>query len=199
MFKKVITSCLALVWVSSLALAGYRMFEPKAAAAVVDNKVASVSMNAPQARMASQADVTVNNDTAPTAENKQALGSEEGIHYYFFCVPDDADCTYINDYVFKPLTVILEVEQIDIIEFVDINSLSKEWTPARLKNQWGFDNYPAFVATETVNGEKNILSVLQWNSENPLDSDDLKNWMIENNIWSGPIEEQGELIEQPNG
>lgn len=199
MFKKVITSCLALVWISSLALAGYRMFEPKAAAAVVDNKVATVTMNAPQSRSVVQDDVMPTNESEQAVLNKQALGSEDGMHYYFFCVPDDADCTYINDYVLKPLTVILEVEQIDVIEFVDVNALSKEWTPARLKNQWGFDNYPAFVATETINGEKNILSVLQWNSENPMDSDDLRNWMMENNIWTGPVEEQGELIEQPNG
>ena len=51
----------------------------------------------------------------------------------------------------------------------------------------------------TVNedGTTTINSVLEWNSESPIDSQTLKLWMIDQGIWTGVIEDQGELIEQP--
>ncbi len=198
MIKKLITSGLVLVWISSLALAGYRFFEPRAAEAVTENKVAIASMDA-QGR-------SINNDEAQTPlvaamDQDDKTGEESGTeeyHYYLFCSPDDSNCIYLNDYVLKPLATELEVSQIEILEYVDISTLSSEWTPQRLKNQWGFDNFPAFVAIATDSeGNRSILSVLQWIAEEPIDQNDLKNWMIENGIWTGPVEEQGELIEQP--
>lgn len=191
MVKKIFTSGLFLVWISSLALAGYRLFEPKAAQSIEDNKVSVASVDA-------QGNSIENQDpkVALTDEESQ---EESVYHYYYFCTPENTDCMYVQEYVLKPLAAILEVEQISILEYIDISTLSVEWTPQRLKNQWGFDNFPAFVTTETLeDGSRAILSVLSWNAEDPIDQNDLKNWMIKNQIWTGPVEEeQGIPIEKP--
>lgn len=202
MVKKIITAGLVLVWLSSVAFAGYRIFEPTAAQSVEDQRVSLASVDALGRSVDNSSDLPV--VAAHTLEQNDEQNDEseedtEEIHYYFFCEPEDADCIYVNDYVLKSLAAALEVEQIEILEYVDISTLSTEWTPQRLKNQWGFDDYPAFVATSLKkDGTKTILSVLQWNSDEPLDMDDLKNWMIDLGIWEGPVEEQGIPIEQPN-
>lgn len=188
MIKKTITSGLVLVWISSVALAGYRYLEPKAAETIIENKTAvaliDVKGKAIEENDAAVAEFSLDEET-------------ESYHYYYFCSVDNADCTYINDYVLKPLATTLNVDTIDTIEYVDLSTLSSEWTPQRLKNQWGFDGFPAFVAVQSdTDGNQQILSVLQWDTDKPIDQDSLKNWMIENNIWTGPIEEQGVPIEQ---
>lgn len=189
MIKKTITSGLVLVWISSVALAGYRCFEPKAAEAIIENKTAVALVDAKGKSI---------EDTNSSVATLSMDENEQSYHYYYFCSIDNDDCLYINDYVLKPLAATLDVDTIDIIEYVDLSTLSSEWTPQRLKNQWGFDAFPAFVAVQSSsNGNQEILSVLQWNAENPIDQDSLRNWMIENNIWTGPIEEQGIPIEQP--
>jgi len=191
MVKKIFTSGLFLVWISSLALAGYRLFEPKAAQSIEDNKVSVASVDA-------QGNSIENQDSKVALTDEES--QEESVyHYYYFCTPENTDCMYVQEYVLKPLAAILEVEQISILEYIDISTLSVEWTPQRLKNQWGFDNFPAFVTTETLeDGSRAILSVLSWNAEDPIDQNDLKNWMIKNQIWTGPVEEeQGIPIEKP--
>ena len=122
----------------------------------------------------------------------------EGTHYVFFCRADNPDCTYINDYVFKPLTEELKVPALDSFEYYDLAPLGENYPAAKLKSQWGFESYPAFVSlTVNADGSQNINNILSWNKEDPLDADDLKRWMIDNQIWTGIIEDQGELIEQP--
>lgn len=190
MIKKTITSGLVLVWISSVALAGYRYLEPKAAETIIENKTA-VALVDVKGKSIEDTDASVASLSIDEEENKS-------YHYYYFCSIDNDDCIYINDYVLKPLSTTLNVDTIDIIEYVDLSTLSSEWTPQRLKNQWGFDDFPAFVAiSKDTDGNQEILSVLQWSADNPIDEDSLKNWMIENNIWNGPIEEQGIPIEQP--
>lgn len=191
MVKKIFTSGLFLVWISSLALAGYRLFEPKAAQSIEDNKVSVASVDA-------QGN-SIENDQATMALVDEEEQEESVYHYYYFCSAENTDCMYIQEYVLKPLAAVLEVDQISILEYIDVSTLSVEWTPQRLKKQWGFDNYPAFVTTETLeDGSRAILSVLSWNAEDPIDQNDLKNWMIKNQIWTGPVEEeQGIPIEKP--
>lgn len=201
MFKKIITSALVVVWISSLALAGYRLFEPKAAEAIIENKVSLASVDA-QGRSVDNGEPAQETFSSYSFDDSMEADvvEEDTYHYYYFCSEEDADCLYINQYVLKPLAETLEVEQIDILEYVDISTLPSEWTPLRMKNQWGFDDYPAFAAVLTTPaGERTILSVLQWDANNPMDTEALKNWMIENGIWTGPVEEQGELIDQPAG
>ena len=213
MFKKIVTSALLVFWASSLALAGYRIYEPKKAESIIENTVitADIEEQVVDARsgLLSNPNSIGNSISSGNIELAQALVQdivtpspepiEEVIHYYYFCDTQNPDCIYINEYVLKPLTVILEVETITSIEFVDISLLSVDWTPTRLKENWGFDNYPAFVASKTkIDNTTEILSILQWQDENPLDMEDLKKWMIENQIWTGIIEsDTGELIEQP--
>ena len=61
-------------------------------------------------------------------------------------------------------------------------------SPARIFNNWGFTHYPAFVAIEIIEQEKTILNTLEWSVSEPFGKTDIKQWMIDNEIWMGPID-----------
>jgi hypothetical protein len=58
-------------------------------------------------------------------------------------------------------------------------------SPVKFKQVWGFSSYPAFVAIEVSEGQILINSVIEWSVNNPIGKEDVKNWMIENDIWKG--------------
>ena len=92
----------------------------------------------------------------------------------------------------------LKTTALDAFEFYDLTSLGENYPAAKLKSQWGFESYPAFVSLSVADdGTQTINNVLSWNKEDPIDAQSLKLWMIDNGIWTGEIEDQGELIEQP--
>ena len=44
-----------------------------------------------------------------------------------------------------------------------------------------------------------IMNVLEWTETTPLDESNIKNWMILNELWDGPADQTGELIDKPIG
>ena len=141
--------------------------------------------------------VEPSDDAAPASSSAQPeLGP--GTHTIYFCRPDNDDCAYINEYVFKPLAQELKTTALNAFEFYDLTSLGEYYPAAKLKSQWGFESFPAFVSlTIADDGTQTINNVLSWNKEDPIDAVSLKLWMIDNGVWTGEVEEQGELIEQP--
>ncbi len=205
MFKKIVTSVLLTIWLSSLALTGYRIFEPKQAASIQETTVLAVVDNNQVLANRMMLNSTAGSTTEPVTSNENTLSAKEAeefteeIHYFYFCTVGNPDCDFVNEYVLKPLAAELKVDKIEVLEYVDIASLSSDWTPARLKEEWNIETVPAFVATKyTSLNTKEIISVHQWKSDSPIDSLSLKTWMIANEIWTGHIEDVGELIEQPN-
>ncbi len=200
MLKKIVTSFLVILWLSSISLVIYRSFEPQAALAYNDQpavrNVANNIINAEESTSQDSAMLMVEDEVEVAAEEVEETSIT---NYYFFCTVDNPDCTYINEYVVPPLLDELGQQELNILEYYDITNSTEAWTPSRLKAEWGFDNYPAFVAIATHPDEsQEILSVLQWSDDAPINAERLKIWMVDNDIWTGAIEEQGEIIENPN-
>ena len=105
----------------------------------------------------------------------------------------------MNDVLLKNLAAEMKVESFDFLEFVDVESVYSEWTPSKLKQVWGFENYPALVAARDLGNGFETLNVIEWTEATPLDEISIKNWLILNELWDGPVEETGELIDKPIG
>ena len=114
--------------------------------------------------------------------------NRDGKHYLFFC-DSSIDCQFVNDNYLKPLTN--EVKESDFVDliFVDMSHVREDISPTRFLNDWGFSTYPAFVAISVEEQQKTIDNVLQWELSNPFSKADIKQWMIDNEIWKGPIDQ----------
>ena len=191
MLKKLMIGSMGFLFLSSATLFSYRALEPKAATGIEESYLNAAQ---PSAMLRS---VEPSDDAAPAVASAQPV-YEPGLHNIYFCRPDNDDCAYINEYVFKPLAQELTTTALDAFEFYDLTSLGENYPAAKLKSQWGFESYPAFVSLSVADdGTQTINNVLSWNKEDPIDAQSLKLWMIDNGIWTGEIEDQGELIEQP--
>ncbi len=114
--------------------------------------------------------------------------SRDGMHYLWFC-DGNVDCKFVNDNMLRPLANQVRSEDFPELIFVDMSNLRSDISPARLNSDWGFTLYPAFVAVSVENGEKTIVNTLVWTPREPFGRDDIKRWMIDNEIWKGPIDE----------
>ena len=180
MFKKVSLVLFSTLWFCSIFLFIYRIVEPDTA---VDRANDVVSVTVPNTPVQSYTEADSTNQ----------------IKYYYFCTVDHQDCTYMNNTLFKNLATEMKVASFDYLEFVDVEALYGDWTPAKLKATWGFETYPALVAAKDSGNGYEILNVLEWTEINPLDEKSIKNWMILNELWDGPTEQTGELIDKPIG
>ena len=191
MLKKLMIGSMGFLFLSSATLFSYRALEPKAATGIEESYLSAAE---PSAMLRS---VEPPDDAAPASASAQSELAP-GTHTIYFCRPDNDDCAYINEYVFKPLAQELKTTALDAFEFYDLTSLGEYYPAAKLKSQWGFESFPAFVSlTVADDGAQTINNVLSWNKEDPIDAASLKLWMIDNGVWTGEVEEQGGLIEQP--
>ena len=108
---------------------------------------------------------------------------DEETHYLWLCRMDNANCTYVRDYVISPLTEEVSTTAFDVIKFVDFTEAPD--TLHYRTSVWGIENIPAFVAVENIGGEMAVLNSLYWNNDSPMTSDMLKTWMHDNGIWPG--------------
>jgi hypothetical protein len=108
----------------------------------------------------------------------------DGKYYLWFC-DGSTDCTFINDTALRPLANEIKTGEFPEITFVDMTYARKNISPAKLKQLWGFTAYPAFVAIEVKESQLMINSVIEWGVNNPIGKEDVRNWMIENDIWKG--------------
>ena len=102
---------------------------------------------------------------------------------FFFCALDNQNCTYTENEIIEPLLKSASTPRFDQIYFVDVKELNQNVLPSAIKERLGFSHYPAFVLLSKVEGKLNILSVLEWNDAMNFTQYDLKNWMIQNQLW----------------
>ena len=179
MFKKVSLTFFSVLWLCSICLFVYRLTEPKTAADAASQVISTVNIEP--------------TEQTPTHTEDSA----NQIKYYYFCTTDHQDCSYMNDTILKSLASEMNVESFSFLEYVDVEMLYSDWTPAKLKSVWGFENYPALVAAQDLGDSFEILNVLEWTNELPLDAKAVKDWLIQNELWTGTIEDSGELIDKP--
>lgn len=179
MFKKASLVFFSALWLCSLCLFIYRKTEPTAASDA-------------STQTASSYVIDPTSETVITADS-----SDKQIKYFYFCTTDNQDCTYMNDTIFKTLASQMNVESFTFLEYVDVEALYGDWTPTKLKSVWGFESYPALVAAKDLGDSFEILNVISWTEAEPLDAQGVKEWMIENELWTGAIEDTGTKIDTP--
>lgn len=123
--------------------------------------------------------------------------AKDGLNYFLFYKQNHPDSMYLINDVLSPLAESLNLKSFDNIKLIDISDLDDDFSPVRLKNNWGFENYPALVVYKLENGVGQFTNALQWTASDPLDQVDLKNWMQDVGQWVGPTEELKEKIEEP--
>ncbi|NLA77916.1 MAG: hypothetical protein GX845_00025 [Erysipelothrix sp.] len=112
---------------------------------------------------------------------------KEGHAYLFFC-DGGVDCQYVNDNMLAPLAKQIKAADFNDLTFVDMSKVAETMSPAKLFDDWGISKYPAFVAVHVEEGQKTIENTLQWDFAAPFSKEDIKQWMIDNDIWKGPID-----------
>lgn len=160
--KYLVVAAISIV-VSAMILYAYNYFKPLPAPLVLIDYAKSISV--------------------PYNDLQEYIKSD-GNYYLWFC-DGSTDCTFINDTALRPLADEIKTGEFPEITFVDMTFARENISPFRLKQLWGFSAYPAFVAIEVNEGQTVIGSVIQWGVNNPIGKKDVKNWMIENEIWKG--------------
>lgn len=124
----------------------------------------------------------------------------DGAHLLLFG-DDNQDTTYLENELLLPLIQQSENETLEAYVFVDMTDY-QEVSVTRWQNRWGFSAYPALVLINVSNGSVSItdsISVQQntssdsqstnaQNSVIPLTQNEIKNWLIKNNLWSGRLD-----------
>lgn len=107
----------------------------------------------------------------------------ETVQAYFFCTYDDQNCLYTHNEIIKPLLLSASAERFERITFVDATALDENVLPSAIKSRLGFSHYPAFVTLSKVNDKIIVHSVLEWNDDMNFTKVDLRDWMIQNQLW----------------
>lgn len=107
----------------------------------------------------------------------------ETVQAYFLCTYDDQNCLYTHNEIIKPLLLSASAERFERITFVDATALDENVLPSAIKSRLGFSHYPAFVTLSKVNDKIIVHSVLEWNDDMNFTKVDLRDWMIQNQLW----------------
>lgn len=105
------------------------------------------------------------------------------VQAYFFCTYTDQNCIYTHNEIIKPLLLSASAERFEKITFVDAKDLDNNVLPSAIKSRLGFSHYPAFVTLSKENDKVIIHSVLEWNDDMNFTKVDLRDWMIQNQLW----------------
>lgn len=103
--------------------------------------------------------------------------------YYLWLNSDNKDSQYVLEYVIEPLLNEIKKDSLPNVESITISD--EEITNAALNKKWGVYSYPTFLKLEVTDNKVSVLSALQWKSDDPYDSQDLKKWLHDNGIWPG--------------
>ncbi|AMC93295.1 hypothetical protein AOC36_04695 [Erysipelothrix larvae] len=106
-------------------------------------------------------------------------------NYLLFLFSDNEDDEYVWKSLLNPLLMNTDVE---IKEITYINTSStKDLTVTQLKSAYNVERTPSFVSM-TVNEDKSVQinATLTYFSDKPFSQNDLKTWLFENNLWTGP-------------
>lgn len=177
MIKKLLITLMSLSFVISMFLTFYCFFKPQESS-VVSASTENTLMVVPYS----------------TLKEYLTTSGDSSTHYLFFCRFDSADCTYVQETVMKALDAEQGSSLFDIIEYVDVSDLEDNLSINQLKDDWGFNNYPAFAAISNNGGELKVENYIQWDSQNPMSTREVKQWMVDNKIWSGLFEEKDAVV-----
>lgn len=107
----------------------------------------------------------------------------ESVQAYFFCSEENQNCIYTHNEIVKPLILSASTERFNRIFYVNAEELDENVLPSAIRNRLGFSHYPAFVTLSIVNNKIVVHSVLEWNDDMNFTKVDLKDWMIQNDLW----------------
>jgi len=107
----------------------------------------------------------------------------ENIQAYFFCQETNQNCIYTQNEIIEPLILSASATRFEKIFYVNSNELDENVLPSAIKNRLGFAHFPAFVTLSKVGDKVIIHSVLEWNDDMNFTKADLRDWMIQNELW----------------
>ena len=102
---------------------------------------------------------------------------------YFFCSLDSINCQYVYQDILVPLMNVAGTERFEQIFFVNADILKQDILPSAIKNRLGFEEMPAFVILRKEQNRIVYRNVYAWSDSNPMTLNQLKLWMIDNNLW----------------
>lgn len=102
---------------------------------------------------------------------------------FFFCTQSNADCRYIDTKMIQVLINDANTTRFDHITLVDTATMNPSILPSVTKATLGFAHVPAFAILSYKNGKILIHAVLEWTTDTPFTSLNLKDWMKENDLW----------------
>lgn len=166
MFKKIAISIMGLILLSSIILSAYKIFEPKT------EITSSEMLNSFYTNLNNLEEYTLS-----TGDNTY--------HYYFFCVNNDSNCTYLSNSVFSAVKNETKGIELDkILEYVDLSDSIKEETYINKLKKWNISTYPSFVSVKVENNQIVINNTLEYDTNNPLNSTDIIEWLKLNNLYN---------------
>ena len=77
-----------------------------------------------------------------------------------------------------------------LIDYVNIEPLEDSLKTENLMADWSINNYPAFVSVSVIDDQLVINNSLVWNSESPINTNDILAWLQENGQYEGVINQQ---------
>ncbi len=164
MLKKILFTFLFLLVIYSGIVVGYAAFEPT----IVDVSMSNLSPY-DIIDYASVHDYTLSDQTSDT-------------HFYFFCSPEDNDCTYMQNTVLKTIENEENIQLSSILEYVDITDLVTNLEVNTLKAEWSISSYPAFVACHVEDDSIVIDNSIFSTQLEPLTKDTIKSWLSQNGL-----------------
>jgi len=176
MLKRLMISFLVLLMIYSAFVVGFRLFEPE------KEEIYQTSLDTTVVDYAS-------------ARNYTLSSGASSVHCYFFCSPQNDDCTYMENTVMRTVENDTGVRMSEIFEYIDVTALESTNDLNRLKEEWGLDDCPGFVLCHVQDQEIIIDSTLSWDSSRPLSVFELKQWLRANNLYDA--RENETEIEQP--
>ena len=170
MFKRILYTLMILLALSSIGFASYRFFESK------DNKQETYGYTMIEYEGAKQYVLSHGNSSTT---------------FLFFCSHNNENCNYIEDTLYPDVNKRLDNKNMNtLIDYVNIEPLEDSLKTENLMADWSINNYPAFVSVSVIDDQLVINNSLVWNSESPINTNDILAWFQENGQYEGVINQQ---------
>lgn len=173
MFKKLILTIMLSTTALSWCYATYSIF-------AVKENTANVS-SVEEFTLSSSASVLMNRQVASVAAfslEQIEVQEEAKITFYY---EDDADSLYVFDQILSQVARDLSYTSVYELPFnFKLVSELDYTTQSKLKSEYGFASYPAFVIYESNEDGTYPVSSLEYNVEAPFTVNEIENWLKEN-------------------
>lgn len=169
---------LTLLLVYSLAIVGYKAYEP-------DKSTLTTSM-------LTEKNSGLDYDTL--TQYTLSSGSS-AIHYFVFYSENDDNSKYLQFNVLNPLEKDANSRFQDLLEYVDVTKLEESLNTNQLKEEWHIAHTPALLACKVKGDHIIIENSLEWSQDKPLNEFNVKQWLIQNGLYLSTAED--EIIAEP--